>query len=101
MRLKDIFSKTGLKKSDIKYISFSFTGVIAFLASFFTSCSKNSVKETSNSSNISTQTYMVEKSSDIKDIIDTPDEFKKKNCGPTPGYPCGTKYYTVSIKDFV
>ena len=23
-----------------------------------------------------------------------------KNCGPYPGYPCGTRYYTVSISDF-
>jgi hypothetical protein len=22
------------------------------------------------------------------------------NCGPFPGYPCGTKYFTVSIRDF-
>lgn len=22
------------------------------------------------------------------------------NCGPYPGYPCGTRYYTVSARDF-
>lgn len=22
------------------------------------------------------------------------------NCGPYPGYPCGTRYYTVSASDF-
>ena len=22
------------------------------------------------------------------------------DCGPYPGYPCGTKYYTVSVSDF-
>lgn len=26
----------------------------------------------------------------------TPDD----NCGPFPGYPCGAKYFTVSLKDF-
>ncbi|MCX5790639.1 MAG: hypothetical protein NTY45_00215 [Elusimicrobia bacterium] len=24
----------------------------------------------------------------------------KDNCGPYPGYPCGTRYYTVSAADF-
>ncbi|HAF94493.1 MAG: hypothetical protein A2X34_06415 [Elusimicrobia bacterium GWC2_51_8] len=23
-----------------------------------------------------------------------------QNCGPYPGYPCGTRYYTVSVSDF-
>ncbi|HAH32021.1 MAG TPA: hypothetical protein DCL44_06880 [Elusimicrobia bacterium] len=23
-----------------------------------------------------------------------------QNCGPYPGYPCGTRYYTVSASDF-
>jgi hypothetical protein len=23
-----------------------------------------------------------------------------QNCGPFPGYPCGTRYFTVSIRDF-
>lgn len=22
------------------------------------------------------------------------------NCGPYPGYPCGTRYYTVGVSDF-
>ena len=25
---------------------------------------------------------------------------KSKSCGPYPGYPCGTKYYTLSRADF-
>jgi len=23
-----------------------------------------------------------------------------QNCGPYPGYPCGTRYFTVSVRDF-
>ncbi|MGC8866625.1 MAG: hypothetical protein ACP5IO_02750 [Elusimicrobiales bacterium] len=103
MSLKDIVLKTGLKKDDVKYIKFSFAGIVAILSSFLSSCSKNGVKELDNTapSVSSTQTYVIEKSSNVRDIIDTPEDFKNKNCGPTPGYPCGTKYYTVSIKDFV
>ena len=31
--------------------------------------------------------------------INAPDD-GAKNCGPYPGYPCGTRYYTVSVSDF-
>lgn len=102
MKFEKIFSKTGLDKKDISLIKFSITSIIAMLASFFSSCSNNGVKEPTTTTVVSTATYQVNQSTtDVQNIINTPDEFKKKNCGPTPGYPCGTKYYTISVHDFL
>lgn len=28
------------------------------------------------------------------------DQKPAQNCGPYPGYPCGTRYFTVSVRDF-
>ena len=104
MKFESLLSKTGLDKRDLSLIKFSIPAVVAMLASFFSSCSNTGFKGSSTGSVVSTSTYSSEGSQiepkDIEKIVDTPEDFKKRNCGPTPGYPCGTKYYTISISDF-
>jgi len=88
--------KAGVSKKEVKNITnYTFAGLITLLFSFLSSCYKNG--EILNKEDKKT------KFDDIKVSTDTnvPDNIisDKDNCGPTPGYPCGTKYYTVSIKD--
>ncbi|MCX7641817.1 MAG: hypothetical protein N2Z20_04200 [Elusimicrobiales bacterium] len=98
MKIEKVFLKTGVTKKDIKLLKLSFAGLITLISSFFSSCSKNEFKQSQTV--ISTHTYQTQPTtSDVKNIADTPPNFKQKNCGPTPGYPCGTKYFTVSIFD--
>lgn len=102
MKISKILSKTGLNKSDVSFLKISITGIITLISSLFFSCSKNDLKEQSQNTVTSTQTYEVSQpTSSVYNLSDTPTEFNKKNCGPTPGYPCGTKYYTVSYIDFI
>lgn len=102
MRIEELFSKTGLDKKNIRLIKFSAASILALVASFLSSCSNNGVKEKSQTTITSTTTYQTEKPQiSPQDVVDTPQDFKNKNCGPTPGYPCGTKYYTISVYDFV
>ncbi|MDA8132924.1 MAG: hypothetical protein M0011_15590, partial [Elusimicrobia bacterium] len=37
---------------------------------------------------------------DIANSVNKSTGTAQDNCGPYPGYPCGTRYYTVSVSDF-
>ncbi|PIS47387.1 MAG: hypothetical protein COT17_03680 [Elusimicrobia bacterium CG08_land_8_20_14_0_20_51_18] len=104
-KLYEIGAKTGLTGKEVRRITgFGFMGFIALALSFFSSCARNGAgqkeavkpadkpaekaKEALNSVKVSTDSI-------IDENPQTGDD-----CGPTPGYPCGTRYYTVSPKDF-
>lgn len=102
MKLDKFLLKTGLNKKDAKFLKLSLTGIAALISSLFFSCSKSDLKSSANNISVSTQSYEVSQTtSSISNLSDTPSDFNKKNCGPTPNYPCGTKYYTVSYYDFI
>lgn len=86
------------EKETKKAFRISLSGLLIFVLSFFvSSCNKNGVKE-EKTSEINQESYNIEKTT--SSLKPAEDLNIKKNCGPTPGYPCGTKYYTVSVKDF-
>lgn len=110
MNINKLISRTGFKKDETQK-AFGFLGIVMLVFSFFVaSCNKNGIKEpekevkpsdsaaTGDTGSSFTTLYNLEKTT--SDITLPPNSFNKKNCGPTPGYPCGTKYYTVSPKDF-
>lgn len=104
MKIDKLINKTGLNQKDASFLKISLTGILAVISSLFFSCSnsKTEIKEPSQSTVVSTETYQVSNTTaSISNLSDTPVDFNKKNCGPTPGYPCGTKYYTISYNDFV
>ena len=105
-KLESIAKKTGLNSKEIKRFSkFSILSVIAILLTTVVGCVKTKNIEKTSSENMSLEEIKnlvkeveVEKKEDAKKIkveIDASD-----NCGPYPGYPCGTKYFTVAIRDF-
>lgn len=98
--LRKFLVKTGFYEKHFPFVS-----IFAFILSIFTSCAKGDVKNIqSNSTKTVSETHNQEgqnnkqKNISVKDIVDSTSS--TKNCGPYPGYPCGTRYYTVSIKDF-
>lgn len=102
--MKKFLEKTGIKEEK-SFFSFKVASLIGIIVSMFVSCNKNGIKNQENKHMDNTVTlttttlYSIEKStSDIKPLVD---EKPIKNCGPVPGYPCGTKYYTISINDFL
>jgi hypothetical protein len=115
MSINRLLKNTGVSgKESKKFLNFTIAGLIGLVISFFASCNRNEIKgstETGTSAkpvNVSTNTesdsYNVKKTTQsVQSLIENGDEplgGVNKNCGPTPGYPCGMKYYTVSMKDF-
>ncbi len=96
-KLKKAALKTGLDGGKIGSL-FSFS-IAALILSFFSSCAKNAASTASTASpNTLKPAEIPVSAADV--ILDTSTVLDKKSCGPTPNYPCGTRYYTVSIKDF-
>lgn len=97
-KLKKNALKTGLQIENVNSI-FSL-GFAALLLSFFSSCARNTAP-----------VVKVEEDKGVKPaekpltpadvILDSSTILDKKSCGPTPNYPCGTRYYTVSMRDFI
>jgi len=102
MKISRLLNKTSKDSSLKKLFSFSFVGFITFILSFLTSCNNKNGLKNKMDTNTTKPTFNIEKStipiSETSPQINP--KLPKKDCGPTPGYPCGTKYYTVSIKDF-
>ncbi|MEW5951921.1 MAG: hypothetical protein GX447_09150 [Elusimicrobia bacterium] len=94
--LKKAALKTGLEKEKVNSI-FSL-GLAALIMSFLSSCAKNA---SSAKPQTDTSVKPAEKPLTPADVIlDSSTVLDKKSCGPTPNYPCGTRYYSVSLKDF-
>ncbi len=96
-KLRNNALKTGLCRENIGSL-FS-VGFITFLLSFFSSCAKNAATTSKNTADNGIKP--AEKPLTPADVIlDSSTVLDKQSCGPTPNYPCGTRYYTVSIADF-
>jgi hypothetical protein len=104
-KLETIAKKTGLNSKEInKFSKFSILGIMAILLTTVMGCvkSNNQVKKPAQ------ENMTLE---EIKSLVKEVEAEKKPtgkkikpdisdNCGPYPGYPCGTKYFTVAIEDF-
>jgi hypothetical protein len=92
----DLGAKTGLNKAEVNRIArFGVLGLLAFGLAGLAACFKTqktppaaakpgTLQDIANSVNTSTGTA----------------EQSQDDCGPYQGYPCGTRYYTVSRSDF-
>jgi len=96
--------KTGVSDKELKKVfGFSLIGFVILIISFFSSCIKNSISKNEGIKTDEKPTNLKELSNSLKKSTDSIIDSNNKiddSCGPTPGYPCGTRYYTVSIKDF-
>lgn len=96
-KLKKAALKTGLEKEKLGSL-FSLS-LAAVILSFFSSCVKNaSSPDKPIAENTVKPAEVPVSAADV--ILDSSTVLDKKSCGPTPNYPCGTRYYAVSLKDF-
>jgi hypothetical protein len=105
-KLYEIGSKTGLKTRELhKVARFGLLGLTAALLAVLSACFKSSKQppaapEPSPQSDVRPDPSVLRDPAVTLDKSSGTDESKGDNCGPYPGYPCGTRYYTVSVSDF-
>ena len=100
-------AKTGLHTDELrKAAKFGLFGLLALALTALTACFKSDktapppveqAPETSNQQQPQTLQDLVNDMDISTGTVNTPTGDK---CGPYPGYPCGTRYYTVSAGDF-
>ena len=103
----EIGAKTGLSAREMQKVArFGAFGLIAALLTTLSACFKSS-KPAAETPRPAPQAPADLDVSAIRKLVDSLDKstdtLKPKtddNCGPYPGYPCGTRYYTVSVSDF-
>ncbi|MEA3306517.1 MAG: hypothetical protein U9Q34_01885 [Elusimicrobiota bacterium] len=102
-KIEAIAQKTGLSSKEIKRFSkFSLLGLIALLLTAVIGCAKNDNVENPLPENISAKEEKTEGKALENEFMEKSTETSKKDhCGPYPGYPCGTRYFTVAIEDFI
>ena len=102
----EIGAKTGLNANELhKAARFGLLGFMAAVLAGLTGCFKTgspASPATEPAPQASEQAGPVT----IQDLVNSIDKSTGSaksaadgNCGPYPGYPCGTKYYTVSVSD--
>ena len=86
---------------------FGLFGLMAAALTILTGCFKTGTPAAPPSESTS-RTSAQPSSATIQDLVNSIDKSTgaartkvEDNCGPYPGYPCGTKYYTVSVSDFL
>ena len=101
-KIYELGAKTGLNAGELdKITKFGVLGIAALVLASLSACFRpppeqpsareqpKNLREPDNSVNTSPAPARPRDRGD-----------SSKNCGPYPGYPCGTKYYTVSVSDF-
>lgn len=100
-KIYDLGAKTGLNKSELRRVArFGILGLIPFCLAALAGCFQPQRQAKAEGEVVPGQQFFGD-----KDQPKTPEQGKKTpakdtNCGPYPGYPCGTRYYTVSRSDF-
>ena len=98
-KIYELGAKTGLKRAEVNRITkFGILGLLAVGLSGLAACFKTQKAEAP------AQAGKPETLQDLANSVKTstaPADGKAADCGgPYPGYPCGTRYYTVSRSDF-
>lgn len=108
-KLEIIAGKTGLEKKEIsKFFKIGFWGLAGFVMMGLAGCFKNGTekppaekpKEAESTAGNVEIPQMEDVAGQFETERSTAAEESETNCGPYPGYPCGTKYYAISISDF-
>ena len=104
----EIGAKTGLNADELhKVARFGLFGLMAAALTFLAGCFKTGAPA-SLAAEPAPRTSAQTNPATIQDLVNSIDKStgtaRSKagdNCGPYPGYPCGTKYYTVSASDLL
>ena len=106
-KIYEIGAKTGLNTHELhKVTRFGLFGLIALALTALAACFKGE-KTASQPVEPAPAAANQRQPQTLQDLVGDLDKStgtaKPKNnddCGPYPGYPCGTRYYTVSSGDF-
>jgi hypothetical protein len=98
-KIYELGAKTGLNRAEVSRMTkFGLLGLLAVGLSGLTACFKAQKTEAP------AEAAKPETLQDLANSVNTstaPADGKAADCGgPYPGYPCGTRYYTVSRSDF-
>jgi hypothetical protein len=96
-KLYELGAKTGLNTAEVNRITkFGVLGLLAVAIASLAACLR-AQKAPAQVSEDKPQTLQ-----DLANSVNASSSTAKPqaNCGPYPGYPCGTRYYTVSAADF-
>jgi len=104
----EIGSRTGLSAQEMhKAARFGLFGLVAAVLTILSACFKNSKPPAAEAPRPAPQAASDIDPAAIRSLVDSLDKSTgtvkpdaRDNCGPYPGYPCGTRYYTVSVSDF-
>jgi len=104
-KITEIASKTGLPAAELNKITrFGLLGVAALTLASLAACFKSNKAEPKPAQPAAReQTGNLRELADSVNVSTAPAKPRGRvgdNCGPYPGYPCGTRYYTVSVSDF-
>ncbi len=96
----ELGAKTGLTKVEINRVAkFGMLGLLAVGLSGLAACLK-AQKNEGPAASAKPETLQDLADSVNKSTAPAERDGQNTNCGPYPGYPCGTRYYTVSRADF-
>lgn len=98
-KLYELGARTGLNRSEVNRLTrFGVLGLLAFALAGLAACFKAQKNEPSP------QSAKPETLQDLANSVNTSTGAAGQSaddaCGPYQGYPCGTRYYTVSPSDF-
>jgi hypothetical protein len=97
-KLYKLGGMTGLNKTEVNRVArFGVLGLLAFGLAGLAACFK-AQKPVQPDASAKPETLQDIANSVNKSTAVPADQ--DENCGPYPGYPCGTRYYTVSPSDF-
>lgn len=96
-KLYEIGELAGLEKADVNRITrLGLLGLLAMAVASVAACFRPQKPEPAPDQSSSPQTLR-DLANSVNNSTGTPQG--QDNCGPYPGYPCGTRYYTVSASD--
>ena len=96
-KIYEIGAKTGLNAKEVNRITgFGVLGLLTLGLAALSACGFKAQKPAPAAGAAKPQTLQ-----DLANSVNSSTGTETdKNCGPYPGYPCGTRYYTVSRADF-
>ncbi|MGD9642343.1 MAG: hypothetical protein AB7V08_06325 [Elusimicrobiales bacterium] len=97
-KLYELGEKTGLTRAEVNRVArFGILGLLAFGLAGLAACFK--AQKPAQPDAAAKPETLQDMANSINKSTAAP-EAQDENCGPYPGYPCGTRYHTVSPSDF-
>ena len=98
-KLYELGAKTGLNRAEVNRIArFGLLGMLAVAMAGLTACFK--AQKTEPVPQSAKPETLQDIANSVKTSTGTETPPPDDACGPYQGYPCGTRYYTVSRSDF-